>query len=192
MRVPRSSLTILLALVVFAVPAFAQRPQTREGVNVSFGFGGGSAGLGCSGCVNRQSGTLFYINVGGTLSPRLTLGGEINGFDYVSNQEELTLGSLMAVAHFYPEPSSGFFLTGGAGLTSLAIIDYIERSDISATGFGVELGLGYDVRLGKNFSLTPNASYVKGFSGQVSYNGITTPNNVNPDYVQLGLGFTWH
>lgn len=192
----RTQIAILAATLSMLVPARAsqaQRPNSREGVNVSFGFGGGTAGIGCDGCDrNRQGGTLFYVNVGGTLTRRLTLGGELNGFGYSSNDEDLAIASLMVVAHFYPEPASGFFLTGGAGLTSTSITNHLDRTDVSATGVGLAAGLGYDVRLGRNFSLTPYAQYVKGFSGTVSYNGVNSPGEMNPDYVQVGLGFTWH
>ena len=171
----------------------AQRPHARDGVNVSFGFGGGGAHLGCSGCGNdRQGGTGFYLNVGGTISPRFTLGGELNGFGFASNNRDLTISSLLAVAHVYPEPASGFFFTLGAGVTGASVSDRLQSVEVYSTGFGIEGGLGYDVRLGRNFSLTPYAQFVKAFSGQVSYNSAWGPDQLNPDYYQVGLGFTWH
>lgn len=191
MRIYTIIIAVALALPATSLPA--QRPHTREGVNVSFGIGGGSAHLGCSGCGDsRQGGTGFYLNVGGTISPRFTLGGELDGFGFSNNYEDLTISSLLAVAHVYPEPASGFFFTLGAGLTGAAIQDRLQSVDVNATGFGIEGGLGYDVRLGRNFSLTPYAQFVKGFSGQVSYNSIATPRQLNPDYYQIGLGVTWH
>jgi hypothetical protein len=193
MRVHLSIVVVALALTIPANRAAAQRPKTREGFNISFGGGGGSAGVGCSGCgKTRQSGAIFYLNLGGTVNQRLTLGGELNGIGYHTTGEDVTIGSLMAVAHFYPEATGGFFLTGGGGATSMVITNNLDRTEVSSRGVGLEGGLGYDVRLGRNFSLTPYASYVKGFGGRISYNGVSTSARADPDYLQVGLGFTWH
>jgi hypothetical protein len=181
------------AIGLSAGELLAQRPHARDGVNVSFGFGGGSAHLGCSLCGrSRQGGTAYYLNVGGTISPRFTLGGELNGFGYATNDEYITIGSVLAVAHLYPEPASGFFFTVGAGVAGASVEDRLQSVEVYSSGFGIEGGLGYDVRLGRNFSLTPYAQFVKGFSGQVSYSGTSRPDQLNPDYYQIGLGFTWH
>ena len=187
-------LTLAFGLLIPAGEMFAQRPQTREGVNISFGFGGGSAGIDCAGCVrtSRQSGTLFYFNVGGTINRHLTLGGELNGFGYSSRNEDDTIGSLMAVAHFYPAPAMGFFLVGGAGFTSLSLDNHVDQVNVTSTGGGVQIGAGYDIRLGRNFSLTPYASFVQGFAGKARVNSVSTSETVKPNYAQIGLGFTWH
>jgi hypothetical protein len=185
--------TLIVGLLIPASETFAQRPQTREGVNISFGFGGGSAGIDCSGCqTSRQSGTLFYFNVGGTINRRLTLGGELNGFGYSSRNEDDTIGSLMAVAHFYPAPAIGFFLVGGAGLTSMSLDNRVDRVNVTSTGGGVQIGAGYDVRLGRSFSLTPYVSFVQGIAGKARVNDVSTSETVKPNYAQVGLGFTWH
>ena len=192
----RNRFAILAVAVGLLVPAgelFAQRPQAREGFNIGFGFGGGSAGIDCSGCeTRRQSGTVFYLNVGGTINQHLTLGGELNGFGYSSDNEDDTIGSLMMVAHFYPAPAMGFFLAGGAGLTSLSLDNHVDQVNVTSTGGGVQIGAGYDIRLGRNFSLTPYASFVQGFAAKARVNDVSTSETVKPNYAQIGLGFTWH
>ena len=193
MRRELAIFTLAVGLLIPACETFAQRPQTREGVNISFGFGGGSAGIDCAGCqASRQSGTLFYFNVGGTINRHLTLGGELNGFGYSSRNEDDTIGSLMAVAHFYPAPAIGFFLIGGAGLTSMSLDNHVDQVNVTSTSGGVLIGAGYDVRLGRNFSLTPNVSFVQGFAGKARVNDVSTSETVKPNYGQIGLGFTWH
>ena len=193
MRTHFAILTVVLGLLIPAGETFAQRPQTREGLNVSFGFGGGSAGIDCSGCpTSRQNGTLFYVNVGSTINRRLTLGGELNGFASSSRDEDDTIGSLMAVAHFYPAPATGLFLVGGAGMTSMSLDNHVDQVNVTSTGLGAQFGAGYDIRLGRNFSLTPYASYVKGFAGMAKVNGVSAGEKITPNYAQFGLGFTWH
>jgi hypothetical protein len=193
MRTQFAILTVALGLLIPASQTLAQRPQTREGFNLSFGFGGGSAGIDCSGCpTNRQSGTALFLNVGSTISRRLTLGGELNGLARSSQNEDDTFGSLMAVAHFYPAPAMGLFLIGGAGMTSMSLDNHVDLVNVTSTGLGAQLGAGYDIRLGRNFSLTPYASYVKGFAGMAKVNGVSADEKVTPNYAQIGLGFTWH
>ena len=49
------------------------------------------------------------------------------------------------------------------------------------TGSGAVLGLRYDARVGRNFSLTPYVRFMAGSFDAGSAN-----------VVQYGLGFTWH
>ena len=193
MRTEFAILTFALGLLIPAGETFAQRPQTREGFNLSFGFGGGSASIDCRGCrTSRQSGTVLYLNVGRTINRHLTLGGEVNAFARNSQNEDDRIGSLMAVAHFYPAPAMGFFLIGGGGMTSMSLDNRVDLVKVTSTGLGAEIGAGYDVRLGRNFSLTPYAAFVQGFTGIAKLNGVSNYEKVTPNYVQFGLGFTWH
>lgn len=193
MRTDFAILTVALGLLIPTGEAFAQRPQTREGFTISFGFGGGSAGIDCRGCeTSRQSGTVLYLNVGSTISRRLTLGGELNGFSRSSQNEDDTMASLMAVAHFYPAPAIGFFLIGGAGMTTMSLDNHVDQVNVTSVGLGAEIGAGYDIRLGRNFSLTPYAAFVQGFAGTAKVNSVSAGEKVTPNYTQIGLGFTWH
>ncbi len=89
-------------------------------------------------------------------------------------------------AYYYPTPASGLFLRGGLGFA-----DYQEEGSDASTGFGVTLGLGYDIRVGTNFSLTPVANFSWGSVGDVQ-SGPGTVLGVKENVFQLGLGFTWH
>ena len=71
--------------------------------------------------------------------------------------------------------TSGFFLTGGPGVGS------IRYAGDSEFGVGVVLGIGWDIRVGRNVSLTP------------FYNGFAMSNSlVDANVGQLGLGVTIH
>lgn len=177
----RFSLVVcLVALAVYASPAQAQgRPQTREGFFIGFGLGWGS--LGCSDCSGeRESGFSGYLKLGGTVNEKLLLGFESNGWVKDQNGVTLSQGNASAVAYVYPTPDSGFFVKGGFGLSTLdlSVSGFGNASD---TGFGVIAGLGYDARVGTNFSLTPYGNFVYG-----SFDGGST------NVFQAGLGLTWH
>jgi len=174
---------VFLALLLCSIPAqgiVAQsRPQTREGFFIGFGLGWGS--LGCSDCSgDRQSGFSGYLKLGGTVNDRLLLGFESNGWAKKEGNVTLSQGNYSAAAYFYPTAESGFFLKGGLGLSTLKL-DVSGFGSGSETGFGTVIGLGYDARVGTNFSLTPYANIVYG-----SFNGGST------NVFQAGMGLTWH
>jgi outer membrane autotransporter protein len=77
-------------------------------------------------------------------------------------------------------------------MTTMSLDNHADLVNVTSTGGGVEMGAGYDIRLGRNFSLTPYASFVGAFAGTAKVNGISAPKKVTPNYAQVGLGFTWH
>ena len=186
-----------LALALTSV-AQAQHPQTREGFWIGFGFGYGSAGLTCtSPCAFNSSakggGATGYIKLGGTLNSKVLLGGEVNGWTKnisgATPTTTETVGNVSGAVYFYPAPASGFFLKGGVGFA-----DYILSgggSSVSGSGFGFLAGLGYDIRVGRNVSLTPTANFYFGADGDVSDVSGTAP-SVKHTVIDFGLGITFH
>ena len=184
---------VILAAVCLALPAAvqAQHPQTRQGFGISFGIGGGSGGISCSGCsTTRESATSGYLRLGGYVSPSLFIGGESNGWMKSSNGVDETMSYISAVAQWYPQVSNGFYLKGGLGFAGARASDGVD--EITVNGAGMTIGTGYDWRVARNFSLTPYVNYMRSMGGEVSANGTGTGIKANSDVVQLGLGFTWH
>lgn len=167
----------LLLIATLAAPVQAQgNPQTREGFFISFGFGFGS--LGCDDCDERESGGNGYLRMGGTLSQRLLIGGEVNGWSKTQGDATLTVGNVGPVLIFYPSANGGFFLKAGLGLANASL--ELGSVTVEESGVGLTLGLGFDARVGRNFALTPYFDIVS--SGYDS-------GNLN--FVAFGLGFTW-
>src|SRR2546430_15963596 len=106
--------------------------------------------------------------------------------DWSSDVCSSDLGNVSFTAYYYPAPANGFFLRGGLG-----VADYKEEGSSGSTGFGFTLGLGYDVRVGTNFSLTPVANFSWGSVGDVQSGPATVP-GTKENVFQIGLGFTWH
>jgi hypothetical protein len=166
------------------VPALVEaqgRPQTREGFFVGFGLGAGS--LGCEDCGERETGGAGYIKLGGTLSPQILLGAESNAWTKDIDGVRLTHAIVAAIVQFYPSATAGFFLNGGVGL---ARIEASASSggfsgSVSEDALGLLAGLGYDIRLGSNFSLSPSLSFALGNFEDGSTNHAT-----------LALGATFH
>lgn len=88
-------------------------------------------------------------------------------------------GTLDARFRIYPSLASGFFVTVGAGFGSISATDRFGTE--SEGGGGGLFGLGWDMRVGQNVSLTP------------FYNGFAVTVASGTFYVdQIGVGVTIH
>jgi len=167
-----------LALLVLGVSvASAQHPQTRKGFWIGFGFGYGS--YTCTGC-NSTGSFSGYLKMGGTVSPHLLLGGETNGWTKSENGGTITAGNASFTAYYYPQPAGGFFLRGGAGFSDIRLSS--GGSSASQTGLGATAGLGYDVRVGANTSITPVFNFVWGHPDS----------GFSQSIIQFAVGVTFH
>ncbi|MGH7560415.1 MAG: outer membrane beta-barrel protein [Gemmatimonadales bacterium] len=102
----------------------------------------------------------FSLGIGGTVNPHLRLGGELKVwadeyFDEVAGADvtESLVGGLL-VAQVYPARSFGLFLKGGVGI-SRSGVDVEFGDGTGETGFATLVGAGYELRVGRNFFITP-------------------------------------
>jgi hypothetical protein len=167
------------AIAVGAASAHAQNAQTRDGFWFSGGLGYGS--LGCDNCAGSRTGGLSGgLSLGGTITPRFLLGVGTDGWSKSEQGATVTVGTLDARVRFYPSTTGGFFLTGGLGVGT--ITGGVAGSwSASETGLGMVFGLGYDIRVARNTSLTP---YWNGFAMKSS--------NADANVGQMGLAITLH
>lgn len=175
--------------------AWAQHPQVREGFWIGFGFGYGHSSLSCgSGCsftdASKGGGGAGFIKLGGTLSPRVLLGGEVNAWvkDVSGTTEEV--GNVSAALYYYPAAASGFFLKGGAGFASYIL--HNGGTSVTASGVGLIAGLGYDIRVGRMISLTPTGNFYWGSDGDLKDGGTVLIPSVKHTTFDVGLGITFH
>jgi hypothetical protein len=185
-------LSILALAVILPTTAMAQHPQTRQGFGISFGIGAGSAGPSCDGCT-QPSGTepSGYLRLGGYVTPALFVGGETNGWATATIfGSSASIGALMGVVQWYPAATTGMYLKGGLGYSYVNVYDAAE---LTASGFGVSIGAGYDWRVARNFALTPYINYLQQFGGSYRYGsgGGAAGIDANVHLFQFGLGFTW-
>jgi hypothetical protein len=151
----------------------AGHPQTRDGFWFNAGLGYGS--LGCESCVGRADGLSGGLSLGATMTPHVLLGLGTTGWTKRVAGGRLSAGTVDLRTRYYPVTRSGFFLTGGIGLGSVSFAGDSEH------GVGVVLGVGWDIRVGTNTSLT------------VFYNGFAMSNaNLDANVGQIGIGVTIH
>lgn len=182
------------ALLLVASPALAQS-AARQGFTISFGLGAGSAAASYEGNTSdRISGPSGYLRIGGAVSPRLVIAGETQGLTHKEGSLTSHFGSLMAVAQWYPQAAGGFYLSGGLGLGLISENDSDPLFDyeLVSVGAAAQVGLGYDVRMTRNFSLTPYVNFLGIGGGKPRFNGVSQSGTLSANSVQFGLGFSWH
>src|SRR5207245_10545226 len=124
-------------------------------------------------------------------SRNVLIGGAINGWSHASGGATETMANVTGSVYFYPVAASGLFLTGGLGLSDY----HVDTSPaVSGTGWGFTAGVGYDIRVGRNVSLTPVADFVYGGVGDLSVSGGggTFATGWKQNVVDFGLGVTFH
>jgi hypothetical protein len=175
----------VLLTMALGSQAQAQYPQERRGF--WFGFGAGYGSVGCDDCEDRSGSASGYIKLGGTLSRKLLLGFEANGWAKTHDDATLSFLNGNAVLYVYPASGSGFHFKAGLGFSSVSY--QFEAGNATVTvdrsGAGGILGLGWDVRIGRNISLVPFANVL---GGTFSEDGERFTFN----HAQLGLGLTIH
>ena len=171
-------LAVVASLAVTAGFANAQNAHVRDGFWISGGLGYGS--LGCDACGSQREGSVSGdLSLGGTISPRFLLGAGSAAWTKSQDGATFTVGTLDARVRFYPSTTGGFFITGGVGFGSV-------RGDwggfsATETGVGTILGLGWDISLAKNTSITPY------------WNGFAMKNdNTDANVGQAGIAVTLH
>ena len=184
--------TLLAAFSCAASAARAQYPQRRDGFWIGFGLGYGSANITCDNCGRgpRTDGITGFVKLGGTPSRNLLVGGAINTWFHSNSSATEALTSLTASLYLYPAARSGFFVTGGLGFSNYHVN---STPSFDGTGWGFTAGAGYDIRFGRDVSLTPVVNYVYGAVGDVNQSGVGRyATGWKQNVVELGLGVTFH
>ena len=197
MHSPSRAIVVGLALAFAPLALQAQMPQARQGFTASFGLGAGSGGISCDGCsTTRQNGLSGYLRLGGALNSQWVIGGETQGWTYSKDNETDQFSYLTAFAQYYPMVQNGFFMKAGLGLgaTSFKVENdpTLGTYKMTSTGPAATLGLGYDIRVAHNFSITPYANYLTTFGANAKSGGSDLGYKLNGNVMQLGVGFTWH
>src|SRR2546430_6860639 len=149
---------LLAGLCAAASAARAQYPQRRDGFWIGFGRGYGSSQVTCDSCrrVSRQGGVTGFLKLGGAPSRNLLIGAALNGWAHSDGSATETMANVTASLYLYPRRRSGFFVTGGGGVSHYPIN---FPPPWGGAGWGVTAGAGYDLPFGRDASLTPRVHY---------------------------------
>jgi len=190
----RNSLLLLLALSALTpsvAPAQRAAPQRR---NDGFWFG---AGLGpawlrvsCSIC-SSDRGTAFsgYVALGGSAGRRTLVGAEATGRYKRDGDIKETNWSVNAVAFWYPSARRKLYWKLGAGVQLYRLEDGTDV--LTASPFGVQAGIGWELPLSRRLRWTPSATlHVASWGGALKFNGASSVSDIALTMVQVGVGVT--
>ncbi|HET8650693.1 MAG TPA: hypothetical protein VFL95_11680 [Gemmatimonadales bacterium] len=182
----RPGAVLLVSLLLIPQAVSAQNRQTRHGFWLSAGPGYGTTTISCPGdasalgCARSGAEAMTLFVAGGTtLSPHFLIGAQLTGISIGSNlalraplqvdpilnpptkpfdSPSVVFTTLDFTAAYYPVVSSGFFVRGGAGLANARV----THGGDSETGWSLLGGVGYDLRVTRNVSVTPQATFALG------------------------------
>lgn len=197
----KATILILLLASTCALSAGGNGEWTREGLFWGFGLGGAylDRTFSTTNALDDAEGRLFMEFYGGVvLNPHVAIGLEIGGWliepdsnTYIWNPywppdneraEEATGEGLMQIIAFtriYPYEGQGLFIKlGGGFLEHWLETDY---QSLRQTGWTTVAGIGWDIPLAKNWSLTPSLHYSYGMAGDQTHQALTA-----------SFGFMWH
>jgi len=186
-RIAGTLIATAALLVALPASADAQRVANHEGFWISFGFGGGLALGDDAFDGDSKAGGAGFLRMGGSTSQQLLLGGEIIGWATDQEGVEIGRGAMMFTALYYPSPSGGFYVKGGAGFAGRTAEYSLVIPDLTATvtddrgGIGLGAGLGYDLQVARNFFITPALDFV-----------YTGTEGDGASLLLFTVGATWH
>jgi len=189
----RKSIIAAMCITVLGLPAAAQgQAPARQGLWWSVGPGYGWAYVSCDICDSyRDRGLSATGRVGGTLSRSVLLGAELNGWTRSEEEVDEYLGIIGVATYWYPNPRGGFHLKGGLSYVAYRIDD--GEDAITSTGFGPQLGLGYDFRVARRFSIQPYVSAVLTLpTATIDFNGNRQADGGRLSLIHAGLALHWH
>jgi hypothetical protein len=107
----------------------------------------------------------------------------------------LYLYDVLGALTFYPARDSGFFLKAGLGG---AFIDTEFRSGNTTVrseygpGLGWMAGTGYDVRVGRNVSITPAFTYWRSGTIETGFDDVISLAESKIEVFEISIGVTFH
>ena len=176
-----------------ARPVAPVQTQDRSGYSLSLGLGGASSALTCPGCgtSDRETAASGYLRLGKGFTPSVMLGVELNGWNKTENQVTGRTGMLSAIAQWYPSLTNGFFAKAGLGM-GRTTLESSPTNKIESTGFGYQVGMGYDMGIARRWSITPYVNYLATAGANAKLNGVNANQKMDANYFQYGLGLSWH
>lgn len=157
---------VLVTAILNAAMASTAHAQDRRGFWIGAGIGLGSADASAAGVFDFDRSRIGALDIetGWTVNPRLLIGVEFNAFAVTlfnaSTIRDVGIGDVSATVTYYPRQSSGLFVKAGAGPSfAYSLEDSSPGGDVTGSGMGAIVGAGYDMYLGRNFSLTTNVDF---------------------------------
>ena len=158
--------------------------HARAQVSVAAGVGAGWGRVSCDVCqTSRDLGPTAFVRVGTALRPGVRVAGEATAWTHEVEDERENMGAAMAVLYLHPQQGA-FYVKSGIGY-----VGYRAGDDIALNAVGVQLGAGYDLRLG-GLALTNYLNLIGSSFGSLKNGDATIARDVSTTLLQFGVGLT--
>jgi|SRR5687767_12705275 len=174
----RRIVSALLLSALFCVTASLNAQE------ISFGVGAGWGRVSCDVCqTSRDLGPTAYVRFARVLNPSVRVGGEATAWTHEVEDERENLAAVMAVLTLQP-PRRPLFVKAGVGY-----VGYRAGEDISLNSIGMQVGGGYELRLG-GLAISNYVNVISSSFGSLKNESTTIANDVSTTLLQLGVGVT--
>ena len=185
------------AIAVVAPTASAGHPQERQGFYAGLDIGLGGATETCGQCErgDRQWGFAGDLRLGWATGRHALWGAEAGYSRTEAFGATLTLYDVLLAVTVYPAADRGFFLKAGfGGVFTKRSYDFGAGTVEGDTndGLAVMVGAGYDLRVGRNVSVTPGVTYRRTNSIEVGAGDVVSLNLQKYDLLAFSIGVTLH
>ena len=192
-------LTSILLFICSSLTAVSM--EKREGFFWGAGLGGAylDRSFGSTNAIDDAGGYLYMEFFGGAvINPHIAVGLELSGWSITPDSDTYMwnpywppdnqpsedpqgegLMQILAFTRLYPYEDQGLFVKLGGGY-----LEHWLKTDFgnySENGWTTVAGLGWDVHVSGNWSITPILSYSYGVAGSQTHQAVTA-----------SLGFMWH
>jgi hypothetical protein len=169
----------------------AQGRVAHAGFYIGAGLGGGWARVGGDFSDATEFGYSGSLRLGGHAKPNLLIGGETNGWYKSADAGGVNTSwmSLMVTTSVYPGKDLPLFVKAGLGgmLTTGRIEGF---GSYTSARFAIQVGAGFDIKIGRSSAVNIMANWIQGFSGQIDWSNSSAVGNASPSIIQLGVGFS--
>ncbi len=190
LRFTSASLLLATALCL-ATPASAQYIDDRRGIWFGVGLGALSTKINCSFCSeDRKLGPSGTVMIGGTPSARTLAGVEVSYWRATDPDTTREYAAATAFLMYYLSTQTPLFLKGEFGIGRYAEVSGTDN--LSANGFSLKFGLGYDFRIAGRFWTAPyfNFGWAPDQKGTRNKLGIASDFSLN--MLEAGIRVSWH
>jgi hypothetical protein len=180
------STAVLLAIFVFMplTSLHAQSSASASGISVTAGAGGAWVRVSCDVCQTaRDLGPSAFVRVGKAMHAGVRVAAELTAWTHEVEDERENLGAAMAVLQIYPNDSPLYLKAG------LGYLGYRAGEAIALNTVGMQLGAGYELRLG-GLALSNQLTLMGSAFGSLKSEGTTIADDVGTTLLQIGVGLT--
>ena len=179
----RFAQTVVLTAAICVAPAVLHA-QANSGFSLAAGVGAGWGRVSCDVCqTNRDLGPTAFVRAGTSIKPGVRVAGEATIWTHEVEEERENMGAAMAVLYLHPR-SGALYVKSGLGY-----VGYRAGESIAMNSVGLQLGAGYDLRLG-GLAITNYLNLIGSSFGSLKNGTATIAEDVSTTLLQFGVGLT--